>query len=151
MRWPDEDTAFQAKMWAAERVFAWLIAALLAISLLGFFGGGGPRQVRHRDAPGLRLEFPRYARRTAAESLTLQFREARSEFWLASKLAESGAIQRIDPAPASMGKISDRIYYRFGEPVRHVSIQIKSQDWGRIESRLGSSDDTLSFAIIVYP
>lgn len=151
MRWPDEDPAFQSRMWLAERVFAICVAVVLGLSLLGTFGGAGFWQTSESRSPGARADFTRFLRRTSPESIVISVRDATSEIWMSSPFVENGDIEKIEPAPVSVRKVADRIYYRFGEPVQRISIEVKSLAWGKMESKLGAGSEELRISQWVYP
>lgn len=98
----EEHRSFQEKLWTAERV-AWVGFGLVVVAaLLGVTGSGGYLSRGHLQMEGGEIEFPRFTRWEAADSLKISFDagEAERSLTLSPAFAETFQIEDVQPEPS---------------------------------------------------
>ncbi|WP_149182951.1 hypothetical protein [Streptomyces sp. TRM49041] len=100
----DESESFQRKEARFERVGWAGMAALLVVALLGVLGGAGPVTSAQASAGPMSVDYPRFARYTARNDLTITLgaagvREGRAVLTLESSWVNDVDIEHVTPDP----------------------------------------------------
>lgn len=151
---PDFD--FQQREWRVERIGWGVIGLLLALALVGLFGGG-PLSRSTLSSGGLSLDVPRFERGTRPTNLTVELplnTQGTGRLWIANDTLRALQVQDIAPPPMRIQNGPDRTEYLFrgqGDALE-VKLGVKFQEAGLLRGRLGQvGGPSLKFTTLVYP
>jgi hypothetical protein len=115
------------------------------------------------SVPGLlRVEYQRFARREAPQTLTVRVEPAAAHaaevrLWIDRRYLEGSRVETITPHPARVEAATDRLVYVFplrgpGEPAT-VMFELQAQRIGPVEGRVGleGAEAAAPFRQFVYP
>lgn len=158
-----EDMGFQAASWRVQRIGWILMLLIIAAALSGLFGGGVLSSVQAGDASGgLLLDYERFVRRSAPQSLRLTLGPASRQSdstvaaWIDRDWLERQHITSISPEPMSSVLDAGTITYTFlsrnlAEPLV-VRVHLEALKFGKTTSRAGiPAGPSVSFMQIAYP
>jgi hypothetical protein len=143
----DQDLAFERRAWRAQYICQGLLVLLVAAALAGLFGSGPLEHATAADASGgLRVEYPRFARRLADWEVVLHIapelaRGGQFEIWFDRSLGEQFKTDAVLPEPVEMSADGERIVARFRAaedpaPSRIVWV-VQARHPGQGQTRLG--------------
>lgn len=158
----DQDLAYLHRSWRVQRV-GWLgMAVVLALALAGLLGSG-PLSWQEVTVPGfLRVEYQRFARYQAPQTLTVRVDPAATHagevrLWVDRRYLEHARIETITPEPSRVETAADRLVYVFamnrtGEPAT-VAFDLQAERIGTIAGRVGldGTEAAAPFRQLVYP
>lgn len=158
----EEDESLRRKAATAHRVGWGVMAAFLALAMLGLFGSGPISRARAggRGAP-LRLEYERFGRHHTQTMIRAHLGPgavARGEarVWLDLDYVEGIQLRRITPEPERVEAGPDRLTYVF--PVARadrpttVTFHFEPERVGPLAGRIGlATGEGLGFGQFVYP
>ena len=158
----DQDLAFAQWSWSVQRA-GWLgMAVVLVLALAGLLGSG-PLSRSEVSLPGLlRIEYQRFARYQAAQTLTAHLEPAATRggevrLWVDRGYLAHARVETITPPPARVEAAGDRLVYVFsmsrpGEPVTIV-FALQSEHIGPTSGRVGldGAEGFAPFRQLVYP
>lgn len=159
----EEDMDFQRKEWRAERVGWVLMAAIILLALLGFFGGYGPlTQATAGEANStLWLDYERFNRFRAPSNLTVYVNTEVNEsgeiqFWIDREYLSKFQVESISPQPDRVEIEQDRLTYTFIAAQADLPIQVEfeltTDSIGLFGGRAGWMDEaTVEMQHFVYP
>ncbi len=158
-----DDMGFQAASWRVQRIGWTVMLVTAAAALLGFFGDGPLSSGRTGDGRGgLTLDYERFVRRTAQQSLRLTLGPASREsdstvaVWIDRDWLERHHITSISPEPMSSALEAGRITYSFlsrnaQEPLV-VRVHLEAVKFGKNTLHAGTpGGPPVSFTQIAYP
>ena len=158
----DDDPAFAERSWRWQRV-GWVVVLAVLIAALAGLLGAGPLGHRNARVPGqLRVEYQRFARYEAPQTLTVRIEPAATRadevrLWLDRHYLEGTRLEAVTPSPIRVEAAADRLVYVFalsqpGEPATIV-FRMQSEQIGRIAGRLGlvGGEGAVAFSQLVYP
>lgn len=138
------------------------MGVVLALALAGTFGSG-PLSRSEVTLPGLlRLEYERFARFQAPQTLTAHLEAAATgasevRLWVDRRYLDDTRVETITPSPARVEVGGDRLVYVFptsrpGEPVR-ILFALQAEQIGPTSGRVGvdGGEAFASFRQFVYP
>ena len=158
----DEDPAFTARAWQLQRA-SWIAMALVVVLALTGLLGSGPLSRSVVSLPGLlRVEYQRFARYEAAQTLTVRLepgatRGGETKLWIDRRYLDDTRVEAVTPPPTRVEATEDRLVYAFaiGRPGRPVTIVValQSEQIGPITGRIGleGAADHVTFRQFVYP
>jgi hypothetical protein len=158
----DEDLAFVRRSWTVQRL-GWIgMGLVLALALAGLLGSG-PLSRRATHLAGLlRVEYQRFARYEAVQTITIRVEPAATHtgelrVWVDRRFLDDSKIDAITPTPVRVEAGPDRLVYVFamshpGEPTT-LSFILEAEQIGPTSGRIGlvGSDGAASFRQFVYP
>ena len=143
----DEDPSFQRKEWIAQRFGIGLMALLVLAAVLGFTGRGGPFSHGEVDDPSrtLRVEYERFVRRGAPNTVTLHLRSVKPgsrSFWLSAEYLRKVDVESVEPDPEVSVAEGDRYVYtiRTNGSEATVTVRTRSTSAGWIDVDVGMVD-----------
>jgi hypothetical protein len=150
----DVDVNFQRRAWVVQRVGWVLIAIVLGIAALGFFGTGLVSRAS-AQADGLRLEYDRFARFKQPTKIQFSLDAAKADIQLAlsRRYLESVQIEQITPEPSKVESAGEWLIYHFaGQGPLSVTFHVKPDDFGGLSGAAQTSDGhAVVFRQFVYP
>jgi hypothetical protein len=158
----DQDLAFLRRSWRVQRA-GWLgMVAVLVLALAGLLGSG-PLSRQEVSLPGLlRVEYQRFARYEAPQTLTVRLEPAATRtgevrLWVDRRYLDESKVETIMPPPSRVEAATDRLVYVFrmsrpGEPATIV-LELQSRQIGPISGRIGleGAEAVAPFRQLVYP
>lgn len=157
-----EDIEFQRHQWAAQRIAAIGMAAVIILAALGLFGTGVLSAATVGDADGpLSLDYERFVRREG--QATLAFRIApdqvsggQIQLWIDAGYMSAIDVEQVTPEPADVQTQGDRLVFVFTATAstgpHAIAISMRPQDMGRLRGEAGIVDGaTIAFTQVVYP
>jgi len=158
----DEDPAFTARAWRLQRA-SWIAMALVVTLALTGLLGSGPLSRSVVSLPGLlRVEYQRFARYEAAQTLTVRLepgatRGAEAKLWIDRRYLNDTRVESVTPPPARVEATEDQLVYAFsisrpGRPITIV-VALQSEQIGPITGRIGleGAAEHVTFRQLVYP
>ncbi|SEK85494.1 hypothetical protein SAMN03159362_2016 [Pseudomonas sp. NFIX51] len=154
-----EDMALQRKVWRFERVGWYALVVVVLLTLAGLFSRGplSTRDISSADG-SLRVEYQRFLRNGATDSLTLHLRGgARQllEVEIAGELLQGFSVQTLQPEPlkASSAGAGIRLWLRTdADGQARLYLTLLSTGVGFYDSRIRLADHPpLSISQFIYP
>ncbi|AZD16008.1 hypothetical protein PUP66_16290 [Pseudomonas chlororaphis] len=154
-----EDMALQRKVWRFERVGWYALVVIVLLTLAGLFSRGplSTRDISSADG-SLRVEYQRFLRNGATDSLTLHLRGgARQllEVEIAGELLQGFSVQALQPEPlkASSAGAGIRLWLRTdADGQARLYLTLLSTGVGFYDSRIRLADHPpLSISQFIYP
>ncbi|MEW7855134.1 hypothetical protein AB2M95_04440 [Pseudomonas chlororaphis] len=154
-----EDMALQRKVWRFERVGWYALVVVVLLTLAGLFSRGplSTRDISSADG-SLRVEYQRFLRNGATDSLTLHLRGgARQllEVEIAGELLQGFSVQALQPEPlkASSAGAGIRLWLRTdADGQARLYLTLLSTGVGFYDSRIRLADHPpLSISQFIYP
>ncbi|RON93375.1 hypothetical protein SAMN03159489_04130 [Pseudomonas sp. NFPP07] len=154
-----EDMALQRKVWRFERVGWYALVVIVLLTLAGLFSRGplSTRDISSADG-SLRVEYQRFLRNGATDSLTLHLRGgARQllEVEIAGELLQGFSVQALQPEPlkASSAGAGIRLWLRAdADGQARLYLTLLSTGVGFYDSRIRLADHPpLSISQFIYP
>ncbi|AMS18017.1 hypothetical protein BK636_23895 [Pseudomonas chlororaphis] len=154
-----EDMALQRKVWRFERVGWYALVVVVLLTLAGLFSRGplSTRDISSADG-SLRVEYQRFLRNGATDSLTLHLRGgARQllEVEIAGELLQGFSVQALQPEPlkASSAGAGIRLWLRAdADGQARLYLTLLSTGVGFYDSRIRLADHPpLSISQFIYP
>ncbi|EJL05803.1 hypothetical protein [Pseudomonas chlororaphis] len=154
-----EDMALQRKVWRFERVGWYALVVIVLLTLAGLFSRGplSTRDISSADG-SLRVEYQRFLRNGATDSLTLHLRGgARQllEVEIAGELLQGFSVQALQPEPlkASSAGAGIRLWLRAdADGQARLYLTLLSTGVGFYDSRIRLADHPpLSIFQFIYP
>jgi hypothetical protein len=141
----EADSAFQERVWKAERVGWFMFALIVLMALAGMTGGGGPLAARIATTPAGQIEYPRVTRWLRPETMTVRFsgESERHRLILAEAFGERFEIERIRPVPERSFAGPDALVYEFaasGGPLAPVRLTVQANSPGWVRYAVGLDD-----------
>jgi hypothetical protein len=144
-----EDMRHERREWTAQRVGWVLMALLVGAALAGAFGSGPLARAR-AAAPGLEVEYPRFARDDADAELTVRL--AGGQLWLGRELLERFELELVTPPPDRVAMQGDRWIYDHGGAPAEVTLRVRPRTPGASSVRLGAvGGGEVRLEQLVYP
>lgn len=120
----DQDLGFEKREWRVQIVGRFLMIAIVAAALLGFFGAGPVSLTEARDATGdLSVVYEHYGRRGSTTNLTVTvepaaFTNGNAAVWVSSDYLGKMQVDAVTPAPDQVTAQDDGYVYAFpvGQP-----------------------------------
>ena len=134
----EEDTTFQKREWAVERV-GWI--ALLAIVVAATVGalGSGPISDRQVTVEGgsATARYSGIVRRQTTEFLEVQLGAGEQTLTLSGDPIKAWTIEKVTPQPKSVTASTGKLYYEFeGTNAGQLTIQYQAKEAGIIDGVL---------------
>ncbi|WDH32523.1 hypothetical protein [Pseudomonas chlororaphis] len=154
-----EDMALQRKVWRFERVGWYALVVVVLLTLAGLFSRGplSTRDISSADG-SLRVEYQRFLRNGATDSLTLHLRGgARQllEVEITGELLQGFSVQTLQPEPlkASSAGAGIRLWLRAdADGQARLYLTLLSTGVGFYDSRIRLADHPpLSISQFIYP
>ncbi|PXX69464.1 hypothetical protein SAMN05660489_02864 [Pseudomonas sp. LAMO17WK12:I10] len=154
-----EDMALQRKVWRFERVGWYALVVIVLLTLAGLFSRGplSTRDISSADG-SLRVEYQRFLRNGATDSLTLHLRGgARQllEVEIAGELLQGFSVQALQPEPlkASSAGAGIRLWLRAdADGQARLYLTLLGTGVGFYDSRIRLADHLpLSISQFIYP
>jgi hypothetical protein len=154
-----EDMALQRKVWRFERVGWYALVVIVLLTLAGLFSRGplSTRDISSADG-SLRVEYQRFLRNGATDSLTLHLRGgARQllEVEIAGELLQGFSVQALQPEPlkASSAGAGIRLWLRAdADGQARLYLTLLGTGVGFYDSRIRLADHPpLSISQFIYP
>jgi hypothetical protein len=156
-----EDFEFQQQEWAAERIGWALISVIVALALLGLFGGGPLSRASTGSLDSMQVDYERFTRYLRPDELRIHLPPesiagGEVQLSLNREYLDWFEIEDISPEPASTQIFSDEIIYTFevAEPDMPVEIilNILPERIGRIDGQAGLvGGPEVAFSQLIYP
>lgn len=158
----DQDVAFAQRSWRVQRA-GWVgLGVVLVLALAGLLGGG-PLSRREARLPGLlRVEYQRFARYEAPQTLTVRLEPAATRgpevrLWVDRRYLDDAQVATITPPPSRVEAAGDRLVHVFpvarpGDPLT-IRFALQSEQIGPIAGRVGleGAAAVAPFRQFVYP
>lgn len=155
-----QDLSHERLEWRIERA-AWLCMSLPLLAALAGFLGPGPFSVTRGAGELLQVEYNRFTRYHAPESLNVQvnsgaIRDGQVRLSISGDFVRSIDLQRIHPQPVKIEASSRGNTYIFAVPDAEgpvtVRFDFEPRELGRIAGGIGVAErPQLTFAQFVYP
>jgi len=158
----DQDLAFARRSWTVQRA-GWLAMGIVLVLALAGLLGSGPLSRSEVSVPGLlRLEYQRFARYQASQTLSAHVAPAGAgaggiRLWIDRRFLDDSRVDTITPPPARVEAGGDRLVYVFptrrpGEPVTIV-FALQAERIGPRVGRVGLDGNAgvARFRQFVYP
>lgn len=155
----NEDLPFQRKEWIAERI-GWVAGLIiLALALIGLFGGGPLAMATvSDDSDTLSVEYDRIVRKLSPTDLAISVPAEQPEvsLWIDRSFLDRVTVEGVAPEPQEVVAGGGRVVYRFavepsGTPVV-IRFSFEHEHMGLIDTRLGLIDGpALAFRTLVLP
>lgn len=143
----DADPAFQRKEWVLQRLGIGVMTVFLLAAVLGFTGRGGLFSHGEVGDPSrtLRVEYERFVRRGAPNTLTLHLRSVKPgsrSFWLSAEYLTKVDVESVAPDPEVAVAEGDRYVYtiRTSGPEATVTVRTRPTSAGWIDVDVGMVD-----------
>jgi len=158
----EQDPGFLRRSWRVQRA-GWIgMGAMLVLALAGLLGSG-PLSRRDVTIPGfLRVEYQRFARYDAPQTLTVRLEPAATNaayvrVWLDRRYLDGSKVETISPPPIRVEDAGDRLVYVFalarpGTPAT-VVFALQARQIGSMSGRVGldGGQAFAPFRQFVYP
>ena len=137
----DEDLAFARRSWRVQRA-SWVGMGVVVVLALAGLLGSGPLSRHAVSLPGLlRVEYQRFTRYEAPQTLTVRLEPAATQtaearVWIDRRYLDDARVEAVTPPPARVEAAGDRLVYAFpisrrGEPVAIV-VALQSERIGPV-------------------
>lgn len=147
----------QERGWRIQRI-GWIVMGLLvAAAAAGAFGKGGPLSETTASHAFLTVEYPRFSRRLAPETLRVRFgeeavRNGQVALWIERAYLEKTTVQEIMPPPLRVVVAPERLTYVFAaEGAGAISFHLQFEGPGAAAGRLGIGSAAVALRQLVYP
>lgn len=160
----EEDLDFQRKEWRVERVGWIIMAAIIALAVLGLFGGAGIflRTTNGTPGTGIWVSFDRFIRFKSPSQLSIYMNpeldgSGKTSFWIDRKYLAKIQINNISPQPVEVEVEENRLTYHFTVSRSDLPIEvifdITADDIGRNNGRMGMGQggQVVEFHQFFYP
>ena len=158
----DEDIEFQRRAWKVQKIAFWVLVALLAAAVLGFFGPGLISYREAQDGEGqLKAKYHRWLRFGSPGTLQFEIKggstsEGKAQIWIERRYIESLQIESIVPEPESVKTGEDRFVYEFSleDSQRSAGIffHFVPRESGSLNGRAALGNNLpLEISQVVYP
>lgn len=152
-----QDLRFQERIWIVQRVTWVVVAMLLALAVLGVFGGSGPLEratLQLSDGAG-RLSFDRFARLGAPTSVEIDLHagEGARNVAIARSWLDDYRVDGVLPQPKSVTALPDRYVFTFDVKASGKARLARTpRQAGRHRAVIwGPAGATARFTQVVYP
>ena len=158
----DEDLPFQRKQWLVERI-GWLVmGALVAYSLAGGLGSGGPLSTTEAVSKDgtVRVHYEKFARQLTPISLEITARQAPDGrdllIHLSGDYLGSMAVRSVVPEPSASRAADNGYLFEFqrllGVVEAKIELQVEPQKIGTVEGWLAvNNGERLAIKQFVFP
>jgi hypothetical protein len=158
----DEDLPFQRKQWRAERI-GWLVmGALIAYSLAGGLGSGGPLSTTEAVSKDgtVRVHYEKYARQLTPNGVEITARQAPDghdlQIHLSGNYLHAMAVRSVAPEPSASRAADSGYLFTFerlaGVVEAKIEMQVEPQKIGTVEGWLAvNNGERLAIKQFVFP
>lgn len=156
-----QNLSMQRTMWTAQWVTWGILAVLVILTLLGFFGGAGPLSDKTAANQTVAVDYEAFTRRSAPTQLTITVKhpaDGVATLLVQQQLLENYQIQHISPQPDSVSASGDMVTYMFNVPPGATtsqidfSLQTDRLTVGNVSGFIGTDPDQLvKITQVVYP
>jgi len=150
----EEDMAFQAKTWKAERV-GWVVMALIALaSILGLTDKGPLSKARKGEPQGLSVEYQRFLHIDAPAQLHIRLPvNGPFAIQLPFEYLSRTEVLHVVPEPREVASHDGLVTYSFlAQPgVADVQFDLKPRRAGSMKGFVQRGGERVDFAHFVYP
>ncbi|MDC7745999.1 MULTISPECIES: protein-L-isoaspartate(D-aspartate) O-methyltransferase [Rhizobium] len=151
-----DHSEFQQRFWAVQRISWVVFTLLLATSLLGLLGRGGPFSRQTLLLPDGSVDFPVISRWNAPEDMTVKFTPSSEDrvFTIDAAFLQTFSIQGIDPPQKATFAREGRIGYVFpADPAGSTQIvfRLKTQLPGARRATVGMGGETRAQSTFIFP
>lgn len=158
----DDDLPFQRKQWQLERIAWYAMCALVAYSLAGGLGGGGPLSTAEAISKdgSVRVHYERFARQLTPNSVEITARQAPDgrdvEIHLSGNFLSSMTVRSVVPEPSASRAADNGYLFAFGRQPgvveTRVELQVEPQKIGAVEGWLAvNAGERLAIKQFVFP
>jgi hypothetical protein len=158
----DEDPAFVRRSWIVQRL-GWTGMGLVVVLALAGLLGSGPLSRRTTQLAGLlRVEYQRFARYEAAQTIAIRLEPAATHtgevrVWVDRRFLDDSKIDAITPTPVRAEAGPDRLVYVFavtppGAPTT-LTLILQAEQIGLTSGRIGlvGAAGAATFWQFIYP
>jgi hypothetical protein len=152
----NEEIDFQRRAWRVQRMVWVAMALLLGAAMLGFFGLGPLSRIELTVAPGVSVEYHRWARAHAPLQLRFLVGETSAgpgRLHLSHSLLSRVRVVRIEPEPTETRADPEGITYQFRiDPPVPVVFHVEPERAGRVAGRVRAGDGApVELPLLVWP
>ena len=154
-----EDLRFEGHEWTVQRIAWFIMAVLILLGILGFFGAGpiSSRSVTSSDGT-VKLEYKRFERFQAPSTLRVVLRPSdppAARLWISRQFLNTVKVESIVPSPEQAEVRDGGTAYTFRVPRNEalsIEFHLQTQDIGSSPIRLRANDgQILEVPHWVYP
>jgi hypothetical protein len=156
----NQDVPYQRKEWRVQRIIWVFVAALLIAALAGLFGPG-PLSSTSTGTPSFRVEYLRFARWQAPQSLVVSADTAGAptlRLAFDRSFLNSMQVQQITPQPANAKASGNNFIYSFATgpgTATDITFNLQPNSLGTIHGAISlltaGRSSSLHFTELVYP
>lgn len=156
----DEDPSYQRRFFKVQKAGWALMAALIAVSMLGYFGGGPLTGRKAGNEGTFWADYQKYGRARSDLMLTLHaspmlFKGGTLRVRADREYMKRFRVLDISPRPAMESYGENGIVYVFHidrlAPGAEVSFRLKPEEAGKAKGAFGSGGETIEFDQFIYP
>ena len=158
----DDDLPFQRKQWQLERIAWYVMCALVAYSLAGGFGGGGPLSTAEAVSKdgSVRVHYEKFARQLTPNSVEITAKQAPDgrdiQIHLSGNYLASMTVRSVVPEPSASRAADNGYLFTFGRlpgvAEARIELQLEPQKIGTVEGWLAvNSGERVAIKQFVFP